>query len=118
MAKYGRIIAQNCAQAQYLAARVDVEPELERLAPVPLHIVCFRYAVAGAPDDALNALNDELAIRLQEGGQAFVTTTRLHGKVCLRPCAGNHRSVLDDFDVLVDEVLTLGRALVVEMGLA
>lgn len=118
MAKYGRIIAQNCAQAQYLAVRVDAEPELERLAPVPLHIVCFRYAVAGAPDDALNALNDELAIRLQEGGQAFVTTTRLHGKVCLRPCAGNHRSVLDDFDVLVDEVLTLGRALVVEMGLA
>ena len=34
--------------AQTLAARVDAEPALERLAPVTLNIVCFRYAAAGA----------------------------------------------------------------------
>ncbi len=41
--RYGEAIAQNIDQAQYLARLVDESPELERLAPVPLNIVCFRY---------------------------------------------------------------------------
>jgi glutamate/tyrosine decarboxylase-like PLP-dependent enzyme len=115
--KYGRIIAQNCAQARYLAERVDAEPALERLAPVSLNIVCFRYVVQGVDNERLNALNDELVIRMHERGHALVTTTRLHGKVCLRPSATNHRSRLEDFDILADEVLTIGRQLEQEMSL-
>ena len=42
-----KLIAQNVAQARYLAARVDATPGLERIAPVPLNIVCFRYAAPG-----------------------------------------------------------------------
>lgn len=113
--KYARLIEQNCAQAQYLMKRVDAEPELERLAPVTLNIVCFRYVVAGATDEALNALNHELTIRLQEQGKVLATSTKLRGKVCLRPSATNHRSVLADFDVLVDEILSIGRQLKAEM---
>lgn len=115
--KYARILEQNCAQARYLAARVEREPELELLAPVSLNIVCFRYTVPGAPEDQLNALNDELTIRLHERGVVLATSTRLRGRVCLRPSATNHRSTLADFDVLADEVLAVGRVLRVEMGL-
>jgi len=116
--KYARIIEQNCAQARYLMARVDSEPELQRLAPVTLNIVCFRYIVPDIDDERLNALNDELTIRLHERGKALATSTRLLGIVCLRPSATNHRSVLADFDVLTDEILTIGRQLKTEMGLA
>lgn len=115
--KYARIIEQNCAQARYLMARVDAEPELERLAPVSLNIVCFRYAVAGVDDETLNTLNEELTIRLHEAGKVLATSTRLRGKVCLRPSATNHRSVLADFDVLTDEILSIGRQLKAEMKL-
>jgi aromatic-L-amino-acid/L-tryptophan decarboxylase len=114
--KYARIVEQNVAQARYLAARVDAEPELERLAPVPLNIVCFRYAAPGLNEVQLNALNDELVIRLQEGGVALASSTRIHGKLCVRPSMTNHRTVTADVDVLADEVLRLGRAIAAEMA--
>src|SRR5437879_12091213 len=52
VAALGEAMAANCALAQALAARVDAEPELERLAPVALNIVCFRYRRGAA--DATN----------------------------------------------------------------
>ena len=41
--RIGAIAQQTCDLAATLAARVDREPALERLAPVALNIVCFRY---------------------------------------------------------------------------
>ena len=41
-ARIGELIEQNCAQAEYLAQRIQSEPELEILAPVSMNIVCFR----------------------------------------------------------------------------
>lgn len=113
--KYARLIDQNIAQAQALAARVDAEPELERLAPVALNIVCFRYVTPDWSEAQLNTLNEELVIRLQERGMALATSTALYGKTCLRPSATNHRSTMADFDILVSEVLAIGRDLVEEM---
>ncbi|MDQ4076440.1 MAG: pyridoxal-dependent decarboxylase, partial [Chloroflexota bacterium] len=37
------MVEQNLALAQYLAQLVDASSELERLAEVPLNVVCFRY---------------------------------------------------------------------------
>ena len=53
--KYGRLIQQNVDQAQYLSDLVDAHPELERLAPTPLNIVCFRYIAPGLDDEALES---------------------------------------------------------------
>lgn len=114
--KYARLIEQNVAQARYLAQRVDALPELERLAPVPLNIVCFRYVAPGMDDTALSALNEELVLRLQEGGVVMVSSTRIHGRLCIRPSATNHRSTTADFDALIDEVLRHGREIAGEMG--
>src|SRR5262249_17406265 len=50
---FGRQIEQNVAQARYLAALVDAAPDLERLAPVPLNVVCFRFAHGHPDGDAL-----------------------------------------------------------------
>jgi len=112
--KYAQMVAKNVAQARYLAARVDAEPELERLAPVSLNIVCFRYVAAGLDDEALNALNQELLLRLHESGTAVPSYTRLHGRYALRMANVNHRSRQEDFDILVEAVLRLGRELVKE----
>jgi len=61
------------AHAAYLAELVRAaSPELELLAPVPLNVVCFRYA-RGAGD--LNALNKEILGRLQESGVAAPSHT-------------------------------------------
>lgn len=112
VARYGRLIQQNVEQCRYLAELVDAAPELERLAPVPLNIVCFRYRVQGFDDATLNALNQELLLRLHEQGIAVPSYTRIHGKYALRVANTNHRTRREDFDLLVREVVRIGNELV------
>ena len=109
-AKFSRLVEQNAAQAQHLAARVDAEPELERLAPVSLHVVCFRYVGRrSASPEQLDAWNRELLCRLHEAGTAVPSYTTLHGRYCLRVCINNHRTRREDLDMFMNEVLRLGR---------
>lgn len=103
------LIEQNVAQARWLADRVDAEPELERTAPVPLNIVCFRYRAAA---ERVDALNTELLLRLQETGVAVPSSTVIDGGLCLRVCIVNHRTRREDLEALVVGVLEIGRDLV------
>jgi glutamate/tyrosine decarboxylase-like PLP-dependent enzyme len=108
-AAMGEAIAATCRAARALGARVDAEPELERLAPVTLNIVCFRFrAEAPSKSDALNA---EIVARLQESGRFAPSTTTLDGRLAIRAAIVNHRTTRDDALALADEVLRLGRAL-------
>jgi glutamate/tyrosine decarboxylase-like PLP-dependent enzyme len=109
--KYGRLIQQNVDQARYLAAMVEKNSELESLAPVPLNVVCFRYTVAGFEEASLTELNQELLLRLQESGLAVPSSTTLNGKFAIRAAITNHRSRREDFDLMVDEILKIGREL-------
>ena len=110
--KYGRIILQNVRQARYLAELIDKQPDLQRLAPVPLNIVCFRFRAPGLDEEALNRLNQEILIQLHEKGIAAPSYTKLNGKYAIRAAIVNHRSRREDFELLVDETIRLGKALV------
>ncbi|MBI1729167.1 amino acid decarboxylase [Candidatus Acetothermia bacterium] len=109
--KYGRLIQQNVDQAHYLASLVRKEKGLELLAPVPLNIVCFRYASNKLSDQALNKLNQEILMRLHEEGIAVPSYTIIDKNYAIRVAITNHRSERSDFDLLVHEVLRLGKAL-------
>lgn len=115
VAKYARLIEQNVEQAQYLAGLVRGHGELELMAPVPLNIVCLRYAgksrEAGKTGEALDALNRELLIRIQERGIAVPSATSLNGRFAIRVAITNHRSRLEDFDLFVSAVADLGKEL-------
>ncbi len=113
-AKYGRLISQNAAQVRYLAEVVGETPELELLTPVQLNIACFRYTPGGRGDEALNALNKELLFRLHESGVAAPSYTTLNGRYWLRVANTNHRTRREDFDLLVREVVRLGREIAAE----
>ena len=106
--KLVRIIEQNVAQTRYLVGLVEAHPDLELLAPAPLNIACFRYAPRGSSDDALNALNTELLIRLQETGVAVPSSTVLAGRYAIRVANVNHRTRREDLDALIDGVLRIG----------
>ena len=109
--KYGRVIQKNVEQARYLANLVEEAPELELLAPVSLNIVCFRFKNDHLDDSQLDELNKELLIRLYESGIAVPSYTTLRGKYALRVANVNHRSRNEDFDILVSEVIRLGKEL-------
>jgi len=105
----GEAIAATCRAARTLASRIDAEPELERMAPVTLNIVCFRYR--GAASSKTDALNAEIVVRLQEAGLFAPSTTTLGGRLCIRAALVNHRTTSEDALALADEVLRLGRDL-------
>jgi glutamate/tyrosine decarboxylase-like PLP-dependent enzyme len=108
---YIRAIEGNVAQAAYLGRRVEEHDELELLAPVPLNIVCFRYHRDGVEELDLNRLNQQILIALQESGLAVPSSTVLDGRFAIRVAITNHRTELRDLDLLVEEVVRLGRGL-------
>lgn len=114
--KFSRQIQQNIDQARYLEQRVVQTPELQLLAPVSLNIVCFRYITPELDDEALNALNRALLVQLHESGVAAPSYTTLDGKYALRVCIINHRTRREDLDLLVEEVVRLGKSLQARTG--
>ena len=110
--KYAKLIQQNVEQARYLAKLVEDSADLQLLAPVPLNIVCFRFVADQQKDETLNELNKELLIQLHESGVVAPSYTLINGKYALRVAITNHRSRRQDFEVLADEVVRLGKKLV------
>jgi glutamate/tyrosine decarboxylase-like PLP-dependent enzyme len=108
---YRAMIERHLDLARRLADRVDDEPELERLADVPLNIVCFRFRPPGLEDEALDDLNRRLGEEIVSDGRVYAGSTTYAGRVALRPAIVNWRTTERDVDALVDVVLELGARL-------
>jgi tetratricopeptide (TPR) repeat protein len=107
----GAVIDHTCELARHLESRVAAAPELELLAPVELNIVCFRFRFEGASEEALNQLNREIVIKLQEAGAVAPSTTIIAGRLAIRAAIVNHRTTRADVDTLVESVLIAGRTI-------
>nr|WP_296070689.1 pyridoxal-dependent decarboxylase [uncultured Actinoplanes sp.] len=108
---YRRMVERHLDLAQHLARRIDEAPQLERLAGVPLCIVCFRARPAGVPPEALDDLNRAVGAALIDDGRVYAGTTVYEGRVALRPAIVNWRTTERDVDLFVDVVLDLTRRL-------
>lgn len=113
---FARLIEQNVRQARYLVALIEADADLELIAPVPLNIVCFRFAPADMDRDGLNRVNEEILLRIQESGLAVPSSTTIDGKFSLRVAITNHRSRKEDFDLLVQAVSRMGHEITAELG--
>jgi glutamate/tyrosine decarboxylase-like PLP-dependent enzyme len=112
LAAYGRsgyqsMVERHLDLAQHLAALVDAAPDLERLADVPLCIVCFRARPAGVPEEELDDLNRKLGAALLADGRVFAGTTVYGGRVALRPAIVNWRTTESDIATFVEIVRSL-----------
>ncbi|MBL7259329.1 pyridoxal phosphate-dependent decarboxylase family protein [Paractinoplanes lichenicola] len=110
LAAYGKeghraMVEKHLDLAQRLAGLVDAAPDIERLAEVPLCIVCFRAAPPGVND--LDAFNRRLGAALLEDGRVYAGTTVYDGKVALRPAIVNWRTTESDIDFFVDVIRQL-----------
>ena len=116
LAAYGRdgyraMVERHLALAQRLAGLVDAAPELERLADVPLCVVCFRARPAGVPSAELDDLNRRIGAALISDGRVYAGTTVYEGRVALRPAIVNWRTTAADVDFFVEVVRELTRRL-------
>jgi aromatic-L-amino-acid decarboxylase len=87
-------IAEHLRLARRLAEWVDADPDFERLAPVPMSVVCFRAVPARVRGDAaaVEALNERLLDELNASGELFLSHTKLHGAFALRLAIGHVRT--------------------------
>ncbi len=111
--KFASLIRQNIAQSKYLTDLIEQSGELELTAPTATNIVCFRFN-PNKNDLDLDKLNKEILMRLQESGIAAPSYTKLHGNYCLRVANVNHRTITNDFDILVNEVIKIGNQVIKE----
>jgi aromatic-L-amino-acid decarboxylase len=82
-------IREHCRLAALLASWVEREPGVELAAPQRMGVVCFRFLVPGSDDERCDALNERVVERVNASGAAYVTHTRLGGRVCVRVGIGN-----------------------------
>ena len=109
---YRAMVERHLRLAQRVAQQVDEAPDLERLADVPLNVVCFRYRPPGVSDDALDDINRRLGANILEDGRVYFGTTDYAGKVAFRPAIVNWRTGEEDVDLIVKVVRELGARLV------
>lgn len=102
MAGYRNLINHDLDLAIQLADRVRSHPLLE-LDAHGLSIVCFHHLGS-------DALQSEIARRIQLSGESFITTAVIRGRTVLRACFVNPLTTPEDVDSLIDLVIETGRA--------
>ena len=74
-------VREHVRLAQQFATWVQNDPRFELAAPVPLNLICFRLRSGDAD-------NQTLMDQLNQGGNLYLTHTRLDNKLTLRLCVG------------------------------
>lgn len=105
VAWFRALVARCCRLADYAQKLLEHAGVFEIVCPRQLSIVCFRCVPPGPAVDSarLDQLNLEVTERLRATGRAFLSSTRLNGRVALRLCFVNWRTTAAD----VEEVVTL-----------
>lgn len=91
-------IREHIRLAGEFARWVDEDPQAVRVAPVPFSTVVFRFEPPVAERDgedrgeALDRLNLQVMEAVNRSGVAFLSHTRLNGRVALRLSVGNLRT--------------------------
>ncbi|MDQ3986843.1 MAG: aminotransferase class I/II-fold pyridoxal phosphate-dependent enzyme [Actinomycetota bacterium] len=109
---YREMVERHLDLAQRVADRVDEAPDLERMADVPLNIVCFRFHPEGLDEDELDAVNRRISEEILTDGRVYVGRTLYAGRVAFRPAIVNWRTTEQDVDLLVDVVREIGNRLI------
>ncbi len=91
-------LREHMRLARLFAAWVDADPEMERLAPVPFSVVCFRLnpTERAWSEEELERLNQRAVDAANASGEVFLSHTRLNGRYVLRLAIGNARTTEDD----------------------
>jgi aromatic-L-amino-acid decarboxylase len=100
---YCSSIQRDIRLAERLATSLRTRGDFEVFEPQSLSIVCFRYAPAKLRNNSqmIDDLNKVILEKVQLGGQAFLSSTVLHGRFWLRACIINPRTCEEDLDQLV-----------------
>lgn len=84
---YAEIIERQVELTKYFAARLDELADFESLGQVETAVCCFKYlpeAIRNAEGLTQDRFQQRLQQRIERGGEAWLTTTVLHGRRAMR----------------------------------
>ena len=98
------ILRSHIAMAGEFAMWVEADTDWVLAAPQMFSLVCFRCAPAGIPPAEADAMNQRILDRVNASGRAYMSHTRLSGRIVLRLAIGNlrteRRHVLEAWNLL------------------
>ena len=109
-----RNFLENIDQAAYLAELVRREPNLEITLPVESDVLYFRYVFAGVHELDLEGINRAILYELWRNNCRFIGDSTVNGKYMLKASTSNQCSKFSDFDILVEQIITIGNIIVRE----
>jgi aromatic-L-amino-acid decarboxylase len=86
-----RHLHEHMRLAREFASWVDADPDIERLAPVPFSVVCFRLKPRGREwsEVDLEALNQRALDAVNATGEVFLSHTKLGPRFAIRLAVGH-----------------------------
>lgn len=98
-------IRQAVSLAHDFSGWIDSHGQMERLAPVPFSVVCFRIHPEGVDDEKeLEKLNTSVLEKVNAGGRVFISHTKLKDRYCLRLAVGNLQTTTDHMRIAFESV--------------
>ncbi len=98
---FRRLVERGLRLAEYAEGLIAATPGFRVVAPRSLSVVCFRHEPPGLAGEALDRHNAAVNAAVNATGRAFLTTTRLGGRVTLRMCFVNWRTTAADVEEVV-----------------
>jgi aromatic-L-amino-acid decarboxylase len=102
---YAKTVEHHIALTHYLASRIDALPDFELVGEVETAVCCFRHS--GASD----LVQQRIQQLIERGGEAWLTTTVLHGRRVLRVNINSFLTEQHDIDHLVTQIEKAAAAL-------
>jgi aromatic-L-amino-acid decarboxylase len=97
-------LREHVRLAGVLTGLVQGEPGFALAAPPSMSVVCFRYSAPGADDAANDRRNEAIVDAVNASGTAYLTHTRLRGRVVMRVGFGNVLTTEEHVEVLWNKV--------------
>jgi aromatic-L-amino-acid decarboxylase len=82
-------IREHVRLARLLASWAEASGDWRVAAPVTLGLVCLRHAPPGVSDEHADDMNQRILDTVNASGEAFLSHTKLHGRLVLRVAIGN-----------------------------
>src|SRR5688572_26005017 len=102
---YAAAVERQIDLTNYLAAKIDALPDFERVGEVETAVLCFRHV----SDSDL--VQQRLQQIIERGGEAWLTTTVVHGKRVLRANINSFLTEQRHVDQLVTQIVQAGAEL-------
>src|SRR6185369_11974071 len=95
---YSRTVERHIELTKYLASRIDALPDFERVGEVETAVCCLRHTSRS------DLIQQRIQQFIERGGEAWLTTTVLHGSRALRVNINSFLTEQHDVDHLVTQI--------------